>query len=88
MNFKVTGSPIETMNGEFEVSESGAVRKPPHDPWFKPAIDLIVKWMCEKGYPGTIWIGSGSWNLRPGIEDQIMLELGFGHWLESRKGRP
>lgn len=86
MNFRVTHSPIETMNGEFEVTEEGhsrgAVRKLPYDPWFKPAIDLIVKWMCDKGRNGVFSIGNTSWNLHPGNEPHIMNALGFGDWLE------
>lgn len=81
MRFKVTNSPVESMNGEYEVYQYGLVKNLTEDRLLKPAIDYVVRWMCEHGGGcGVIWTRKGWWNLWPGNEKQIMDALGFGDW--------
>jgi hypothetical protein len=88
MRFKVTNSPVESMNGEYEVYQYGLVKNLTEDRLLKPSIDRVVEWMCDDGgfsesegeKCGLIWIGRGCWLLNPWNEKQIMNALGFGDW--------
>jgi hypothetical protein len=84
MKFRVTGSPIEAMNGDYEVHQYGLVKNLTQDRLLKPAIDYVVRWMCDMGgEEGGLWIGKTCWDLRPGNEEAIMQALGFEGWPSS-----
>lgn len=94
MKFKVTGSQIESMNGEYDVDWLGLVVNLTQDRVLKPAIEYIVKWMCDQAGPnGRLWIGDSSLELATQNVHYVMSALGFDGWpdcvireLEKRNG--